>query len=349
MELDVEGLKANRIAERMFRTPPRIAVAVGMFILFTGYIAPVRSGVLDNQFGTLLLSTGLFIVVLGLTMDVYLYLRSTAPVRYLSFSRQSEDEVLQLRAEFEAVKAQAEEFASERGKVLLSPEDIAEVKKRTVEGLGKDALRDIASTIRAEVLDKAASDQATQIVSLVSKGIAASQRRLANEVESLGRRANVNLSIGFLVSLVGMIALAVFIWTATSELDGDVDVMQVVVRFLTKLSLVIFMQVFAYFFLRLYRYSLFEIKYFQNELTNIEQKYIALNVAMQSGNKDAVAKIAAELSKAERNFILKKGETTVGLQREEIEARYEAVVASKAEELLDKLGSLVRPAGRGEV
>ncbi|MBY5873740.1 hypothetical protein HFN53_17115 [Rhizobium leguminosarum] len=349
MEFDGEVRRAGNIVERMFTTPPRIAVMVGMFILFTGYIAPVRVGVMESQFGVVLLGTGLFIVVLGLTMDVYLYLRSTAPVRYMSFSRQSDDEVQQLKAELEAVKAQAEEFASERGKVLLSPEDIAEVKQRTVEGLGKDALDNIASTIRAEVLDKAASDQATQIVSLVSEGIAASQQRLSNEVESLGRRANVNLSIGFLVSLVGMIALAVFIWTATSELDGDVNVMQVVVRFLTKLSLVVFMQVFAYFFLRLYRYSLFEIKYFQNELTNIEQKYIALNVAMQSGNKDAVAKIAAELSKAERNFILKKGESTVGLQREEIEARYEAAVASKAEDLLDKLGSLVRPVGRGEV
>ena len=348
MEISGEVRKGGSILERMFTTPPRIAVMVGMFILFTGYLAPVRSGVMESQFGMVLLGTGLSIVVLGLTMDVYLYLRSTAPVRYMSFSRQSDDEIEKLKSELQAVKEQAEEFAAERGKVLLSPEDVAEIKQRTVEGLNKEAVEEISAKIRAEVLDKAASEQATQIVSLISKGITASQSRLATEVESLGRRANVNLSIGFLVSLVGMIALAFFIWTASSELTGDVNVMQVVVRFLTKLSLVIFMQVFAYFFLRLYRYSLFEIKYFQNELTNIEQKYIALNVAMQSGNKDAVAKITAELSKAERNFILKKGETTVGLQREEIEARYEAAVAEKAENLLDKLGSLVRPtAGDG--
>jgi hypothetical protein len=331
----------------MLASPPRIAVAVGMFILVIGYLSPVRNGILDSQFGMVVLGGALGMIVFGLVMDVYLYLRSTAPVRYsLQRARESAMEIEELREELHAVKAQAEQFAADRGQVLLSAEDIAEVKARTVEGLGKDALEKVAASIRAEVVEKSSSDQATQIASLVSAGITASQRRLAEEVESLGRRANVNLTIGFAVSLVGMIALAVFIWSATSELDGDVNIVQVVVRFLTKLSLVIFMQVFAYFFLRLYRYSLFEIKYFQNELTNIEQKYIALNVAMQSGNKDAVAKITAELSKAERNFILKKGETTVGLQREEIEARYEAAVADKAEKLVDRVGAIIRPTTR---
>jgi hypothetical protein len=52
------------------------------------------------------------------------------------------------------------------------------------------------------------------------------------------------------------------------------------------------MQVFAYFFLRLYRYILFEIKYFHNELTNIEQKCLALDVALEADNSDAIKTIS---------------------------------------------------------
>lgn len=44
-------------------------------------------------------------------------------------------------------------------------------------------------------------------------------------------------------------------------------------------------ELFAYFFLSLYRTSLQKIKYFQNELTNIEAKQIALRAALSYGEQ----------------------------------------------------------------
>ncbi|MEZ0003198.1 hypothetical protein [Sinorhizobium fredii] len=326
-------------------TPTRLTVVVGLAILGAGFLAPApfRSNAVETPLGQAVLGAALSMVVFGLVMDVWIYLRNTRSKELLLATSDGGD-LEEMRAELKEIRSLAEGFATERAKVVLSNEDIEEVKQKTIDGLGADAVERISAAIRAEIDSKADAPDPT--VSVVQHALMSSQRRLAQEIDSLGRRANVNLTIGFAVSLVGMIALAFFIYTANNEMDRNLDLMQVAIRFLVKLSLVVFMQVFAYFFLRLYRHSLFEIKYFQNELTNIEQKYLALNVALENKNANAVKTISEELAKAERNFILKKGETTVGLQREEIEARYEAMVATKAENLLDKLGSLAR--GKGQ-
>lgn len=320
--------------------PTRLAVAVGLLILGAGFLAPspFRSSAIDTTLGQSVLAAALGLVLFGLVMDVWIYLRGSRRAEFM-VSEEGGEELQHIRAEIKELRTIADGYAAERAKVVLSDEDVEEVKKRTIEGLGADAIARITEAVRADIESKPAPDHTT---SALHSAMVSSQRRLMQEIFSLGRRANVNLTIGFAVSLVGMVALAFFIYTANNEMDRNLDLMQVAVRFVVKLSLVIFMQVFAYFFLRLYRYSLFEIKYFQNELTNIEQKYLALNVALESKNADAIKTISSELSKAERNFILKKGDTTVGLQREEIEARYEAMVATKAEALIDRVGSAIQ-------
>jgi hypothetical protein len=67
---------------------------------------------------------------------------------------------------------------------------------------------------------------------------------------------------------------------------------------------------YLFFFLRLYRENLNDSKYYQNEITNLESKFIALDAAMLSNDKESVKSIVGDLSKTERNRILKKGETT---------------------------------------
>jgi hypothetical protein len=62
-----------------------------------------------------------------------------------------------------------------------------------------------------------------------------------------------------------------------------------------------------------------EIKYFENEMTNFETKMIALVGARQQGDHATLAKIYIDLAATERNFVLKKGESTVALRRDEID------------------------------
>lgn len=131
---------------------------------------------------------------------------------------------------------------------------------------------------------------------------------LEREISNLGRRANLNLVMGTVVTALRLSLLAYFVLYA-NQLSAPDDRLDIAIYFGTRLTLVLFIEVFAYFFLRLYRYCLFEIKYFQNEVTNARFKIVALESCLHDGSKQMIDMLCMELVKTERNFILKKGET----------------------------------------
>ncbi|EIT8537344.1 hypothetical protein L3M36_002479, partial [Escherichia coli] len=87
--------------------------------------------------------------------------------------------------------------------------------------------------------------------------------RLESEIDRLNRRGGLNLAIGTIIALTGILSLAYFLYSAPDIVDG-VDFF---IHHLPKLSFVIVVELFAYFFLRLYKNGFDEIKYFQNEIT----------------------------------------------------------------------------------
>ena len=92
---------------------------------------------------------------------------------------------------------------------------------------------------------------------------------MRSEVSALSRRGNLNLSLGIATTIIGLIILGYFVL----EIDSiPEDKMAFIAHFIPRLSLVVLIEVFAYFFLKLYKSSLSEIKYFQNEMTNAEAK-----------------------------------------------------------------------------
>ena len=118
-----------------------------------------------------------------------------------------------------------------------------------------------------------------------------------------------------------MLLLGYFVIAMTSGVQPDPNGWDFIRRFVPQLSLVTIVEVFAYFFLRLYSHSLTEIKYFQNEISNFEAKLTSLWTAIETDNQEVVGDIVRELARTERNHILKKGETTVAAdQRKSDEA-----------------------------
>ena len=159
-----------------------------------------------------------------------------------------------------------------------------------------------------------------------------SRRRVEEEISSQNRRGNINLLIGITTALIGLFILGYSVFTINSIPTADIkdinkDIIHLAYSYIPRLSLVFLIEVFAYFFLRLYKYSIIEIKYFQNELTNIDLKTMALHLVGKVGDKDQIKEIAMELVKTERNFILEKGQSTVELEikQNERNAMIEAV------------------------
>jgi hypothetical protein len=165
--------------------------------------------------------------------------------------------------------------------------------------------------------------------------------RLEEEVEALGSRANINLIIGNAISVIGLSVLAYFVFTIPPNINpsgfySPEEIENFAKYFITRLSLVAFIEVFAFFFLRIYRHSIFEIKYFQNETTNAEFRILALEAALMIGDKEIIKKICTEMSKIERNFILKKGETTISLRGEELEQLSDKSLIGLIDKVLDE-------------
>lgn len=171
-----------------------------------------------------------------------------------------------------------------------------------------DALRDRARELRLELAPQEIQDQlpyefhATRI-----------RRRLLAELEALSRRGNLNLIIGILTTFIGISLLAYFVILPPEWLVKTTDPLKYLAQFIPRLSLVILIEVFAYFFLKLYKTSIFDIKYYQNELTNIEARTLALRAASDAGNETTLTVVITRLAETDRNF-LRKDETTADVE-----------------------------------
>jgi hypothetical protein len=69
----------------------------------------------------------------------------------------------------------------------------------------------------------------------------------------------------------------------------------------TRVSLSLIITLIAYFFLSLYRKSLDDVKYYQNELTYIGGRLAALMVALVNQNNSGLSSVVALLMDADRN------------------------------------------------
>ena len=205
----------------------------------------------------------------------------------------------------------------------------------------------IMSALRERVLDEFPSDLFKETISKYEKNIAskaqyiqmntrfdATLERLMSEISDLQKRSNLNLIIGILIASLGIIFLG---WSLLSFGNDTIDQSKptnVVTYFATRFSFVVLVEIVGFFFLNLYKATLAEIKYFQNEITNVEARRISLDVAIASENKTTVAAAAKQMMQTERNFILNKGQSTAEIERERVSAQ-------TTNSLLDKIAKIV--------
>ena len=122
--------------------------------------------------------------------------------------------------------------------------------------------------------------------------------RLSRAIELQGRRNNINLGFGFFITLVGISILVYFV-----QQYHDIDPTKPwsILNFIPRLSLVILVELFAYFFLNLYRNGLAEVKYLQNEVTNVRLRTLGLRVAICENDKESAGHIMRAFGDTDRN------------------------------------------------
>lgn len=213
-------------------------------------------------------------------------------------------------------------------RVGLSPDE----KESMISGVIEQVNREVVTSIFAQESNKFRDEL---VAGLSFDKLASSSNaivgRLKREIADLRLRANINLIIGMLITTIGVYLLwqtVLMVDTSTllrafaseGEESNSKFIKNLVLPLIPRVMLVVFVEVFAYFFLSLYKGGLSEIKYFQNELTNVESKLAAVQFSYVTKNEDGIKLAIESLSKTERNFILEKGQATVDLEKAKSES-----------------------------
>ena len=259
---------------------------------------------------------------LSLFFGVMTYLQTRIRRDYsFSPSTQFNKEIQDPDQSYEAVTKlsnRLSQIEDELAELSLSSQDVSasqrsKLVQRVRQSIVETANNEFLDEIRNSIQDSKSGQKFAKDIRLIFNRTI---ERLDNEVESLARRGNLNLALGILTALVGITLLAIFVQNMVVQNGLPMEFVQ---NFLPRFSLVILIEVFAYFFLRLYSNNLIEIKYFQNELTNVEAKFLSLLAATHINNENIMTNVISQLSQTERNYILQKGQTTVNLERSKME------------------------------
>ncbi|MES2139526.1 MAG: hypothetical protein V4511_07440 [Bacteroidota bacterium] len=157
--------------------------------------------------------------------------------------------------------------------------------------------------------------------------------RINEELLRLRKSANINLVIGSLFTTVVILALTYEVFFSEINFEKMVDLLS---HYIPRISLVIFVEIFAFFFLKLYKSNLQEIKYFNNEKTNVDFKLITLKTALFQEDLEMIKICLSELIKTERNFILKKDESTVEIEKIKHDNANNKILADLIEKVVAK-------------
>lgn len=158
------------------------------------------------------------------------------------------------------------------------------------------------------------------------------ENRLTEEIQAQGRKANTNLFMGVITALISVIILGWLSFQATTNFDyllshdfqnGFQENKYIYIFyfgvFISKITLSVTASIFSFFFLSTYRRNLGEIKFFQNELTNVQYRLVSIFMAEDLDLKIVLNELLLKNAEVERNFILKNGESTIELRTREID------------------------------
>lgn len=212
--------------------------------------------------------------------------------------------------------------------------------------LASDVMMRQLQAIRATKLKlekaKAAEEKALDAEQLIHRSLA----RLETEISEVRRRGGINLAMGMSITLVGLGILGYAVYTAPSMQAPSAEL---ATYFFPRLSLALITEMFAYFFLRLYKLSMNETKYFQNELTGAEARALSILIASKQETPALLASVAKSLAALDRNHVLEKGQTTVEIEQARIESEaLRGVVGSVSQPHLWRRGKRKDQSGTSE-
>jgi hypothetical protein len=334
-----ESLGRKKNEKALYILVPAIsALLASAFLVFSpGNIEiPYTLGALANAiFNTKLIFAGIAVALVAYFVSVFFSYLKPEMLSYSDKGGKHDFSVEVLLSGYERKLASVEKKFDSIIEKLQSGSISGEIFSKDEKG---EILNDLRNKLEANTFEEYLS----RLTATIKEGHKFKQRedifirtisRLELEIQNQSKRGNVNLLLGIFTTVFGVVILGYSVLQAPLFTSG----VEIAAHFLPRISLVIVVEVFAYFFLKLYKQSLDEIKYFQNEMTNIESKYLGLYIATESELEEGVLDSINQLSSTERNFFLDKGQSTAIIELKKIEATSNGIAMEKLSSIISDL------------
>lgn len=169
------------------------------------------------------------------------------------------------------------------------------------------------------------------------------RQRLMLEIKYQKNTSYFNLAVSIVLSVVALFVMWMYAFdtlivdsktqiTSTNTLTW-LDFAYVAIP---KFGLVLFIELVALSFYKTYKTNLDNIKYYQNELTSIESRRIALYTSLIKGSDENIKSCIDTLLKIDRNFKLVDGESTIELEKLKLDYNYLSKVAKSFKDIINK-------------
>ncbi|WP_146136273.1 hypothetical protein [Pseudomonas simiae] len=214
-------------------------------------------------------------------------------------------------------------------KTAMIPGTSSELTEELIEKIKNDAHQGLLSELNEKLNS---NNLNASIIEEIKSARKDSTIRIKMEIDALARRGNFNLIAGVGVAMIGIGTLSSFIFPESigflnfltsynpeHTLKSPESQLDQSLKYATRTALIISIEILAFFFLRIYKSNLEGMKYFQNELTNLESKYISLITSAHLERPDTTHKVLLNFVETERNHILEKGQSTTELKKIELE------------------------------
>ncbi|MFH2067835.1 MAG: hypothetical protein ABIK15_21705 [Pseudomonadota bacterium] len=303
------------ILSRMFGlSGPVLVVISGIITLILG------SRYVQTEFqGNITVISGVMLIVLGGAVSALSYLRGNKRLsnelngdNFVNITNTLNDDDISRIASVITEKIYSignANFLPQISNIELTAEERKGIIESLKSNITIELSENLFKSVKSELADSITENK---MFPELRKELQKTKTRLKEEIGALTRRGNLNLVIGAFTTILAVALLAYVILTAKS---AALELKDFAWHFIPRITVSIFIQIFSFFFLRLYRNSLDDIKYFQNELTNVDSRFAALEASMLLGDKEIISKVIEEISITDRNSKLKQGESTVALEK----------------------------------
>lgn len=289
----------------------RLQSAIAVVLLAGGYLITANVEPLAFSFNLIVLAvllSGLTLMATGGGLLLVLYLRGN--IRLPSFFRVRPikrrstwwSPYQSTEGKVQSAQQSVTDLAASAGVTAQDRAELIDGARRFIEmSLASEVIKTLEERYLAGMNELRRHD-------LLRAQLVRSANRLKSELTVLTRRGNTNLAIGIATTAV---AAALLVYMITGATVAEPSAPMLLAYYVPRVSTVAFIEMFAFFFLRLYRATFADIKYYHNELTNLEAVAVALDAALASGNAQLLQTVVMTCRLSSDHSLLENG--TIGV------------------------------------